>query len=88
MPTHPRRRKCLICLTKIRLDICQWKSGSKYNFNSIRKNISFQFNFLQVLKLMGIQTSEEEASSLFSLVDANNDGKISVKEFAEYIGGK
>ena len=37
---------------------------------------------------MGIQTSDEEASSLFSLVDSNKDGKISVKEFTEYIGGK
>ena len=37
---------------------------------------------------MGIQTSEEEAASLFNLVDVNNDGKISVKEFTEYIGGK
>jgi len=44
--------------------------------------------WLQVLKLMGIQTSEEEAASLFNLVDVNNDGKISVKEFTEYIGGK
>ena len=37
---------------------------------------------------MGIQTSEEEASALFNLVDANNDGKISVKEFTEYVGGQ
>ena len=41
---------------------------------------------MQVLKVMGIDTTEEEASALFRLVDANKDGKISVREFTEYIG--
>ena len=41
-----------------------------------------------MLKLMGTQTNEEEASALFNLVDANKDGKISVKEFTEYVGGQ
>ena len=35
---------------------------------------------------MGIETSKEEASKLFNLVDSNKDGKISVREFTEYIG--
>ena len=52
-------------------------------------NISVMFKLIlimQVLKLMGIETTAEEASKLFSLVDANQDGKISVREFTEYIG--
>ena len=53
--------------------------------NSLKVFISIYY---QVLKLMGIQTNEEEASALFNLVDANNDGKISVKEFTEYVGGQ
>ena len=53
--------------------------------NSLKVFISI---YWQVLKLMGIQTNEEEASALFNLVDANNDGKISVKEFTEYVGGQ
>ena len=36
---------------------------------------------------MGIVATEEEAAELFALVDVDRDGRISVAEFARYIGG-
>ena len=40
----------------------------------------------QVLRLMGLETSPEEANQLFETVDRNGDGAISVAEFAAYVG--
>ena len=42
--------------------------------------------WLLVMKRMGIEASESESRALFQIVDTNNDGKISVAEFAKYIG--
>ena len=36
---------------------------------------------------MGIVATEQEAAELFALVDLDRDGRISVAEFARYIGG-
>ena len=36
---------------------------------------------------MGIAATEKEADELFALVDVDRDGRISVAEFARYIGG-
>ena len=38
------------------------------------------------MKKMGIEANEKEALELFAMVDTNNDGKISVAEFAKYVG--
>ena len=35
---------------------------------------------------MGIVATEEQAAELFALVDLDRDGRISVAEFARYIG--
>ena len=39
-----------------------------------------------MMRLMGLKTSLEEASAIFSMVDKDGDGKISLKEFASYVG--
>ena len=41
----------------------------------------------QVMSRMGITATQEEAAELFALVDTDRDGRISVAEFAKYIGG-
>ena len=41
---------------------------------------------LQVMNLMGLKTTPEEAAQLFATVDKNGDGKIDLKEFISYIG--
>ena len=41
----------------------------------------------QVMSRMGIAATEKEAAELFALVDVDRDGRISVAEFARYIGG-
>lgn len=38
------------------------------------------------MKRMGIEANEKEALELFAMVDTNSDGKISVSEFAKYVG--
>ena len=38
------------------------------------------------MKVMGIESTQEEAKEIFETVDRNRDGKISLSEFSSYIG--
>ena len=40
----------------------------------------------QVMSLMGLETSPEEAGQLFSTVDRDGDGRIGLKELVTYLG--
>ena len=40
----------------------------------------------QVMHLMGLKTTSDEASQIFATVDKNRDGKITLQEFISYIG--
>lgn len=42
--------------------------------------------WLEVVKLMGIHVSDNEAAEMFETVDTDKDGNISLAEFVKYMG--
>ena len=74
-----------------------WVAIAKYcprvfgQFAKNNKKKKFFFSSIefiyQVMSRMGITATQEEAAELFALVDTDRDGRISVAEFAKYIGG-